>query len=90
MRMTRKGMVPKLKRRDGLMLVIGCLIALAGVGIFKLVKDHRSAIPYQAAGVNSPWIPSTVKRWQSPIDEMSKKYACRQTGITCFTATRAS
>jgi soluble lytic murein transglycosylase-like protein len=56
------------------MLLAGVLAALAGVGIFKLVESHRSAVPYQASGINSPWIPSTVKHWQTPIDEMSKKY----------------
>jgi soluble lytic murein transglycosylase-like protein len=64
----------KLSRRDLAMLLAGGLIVIAGVGVYKLYKDHQSAIPYQSAGINSPWVPSTVKHWQGPIDEMSKKY----------------
>lgn len=56
------------------MLLAGCLVALAGVGVVKSIDNHRSAIPYQSAGIDSSWIPSTVKHWQAPIDEMSKKY----------------
>jgi soluble lytic murein transglycosylase-like protein len=63
-----------LSRRDVGMLLIGCLIALASVELVTFIKDHRSAVPYQAVGINSPWIPSTVRHWQQPINEMAKKY----------------
>lgn len=56
------------------MLFIGFLIALAGVGAWKLIVEHRSALPYQKTGIDSPWIPSTVKYWQGPINEEAKKY----------------
>ncbi|MGH7192093.1 MAG: transglycosylase SLT domain-containing protein, partial [Candidatus Saccharimonadales bacterium] len=56
------------------MLVAGGLIVAAGFGLDKLYRNHQSAIPYQAAGVNAPWIPSTVKYWNGTIDEMGKKY----------------
>jgi soluble lytic murein transglycosylase-like protein len=60
--------------RDAAMFAIGLVIALAGAGIYKFHMDHRTAIPYQTAGVDSPWIPSTVKHWNGTINEMGKKY----------------
>jgi soluble lytic murein transglycosylase-like protein len=44
------------------------------VAVAKLINSHQSAIPYQKTGIDSPWIPSTVKHWQDPINEMAKKY----------------
>lgn len=64
----------KLSKRDWILLLSGSLITLACVGVVRLVASHRTPLPYQSTGINSPWIPSTVKHWQSPIDEMSKKY----------------
>lgn len=64
----------RLSRRDLVMIIVGLLIALIAVGGAKLIKDHKSALPYQSKGIDSPWMPSTVKYWQSPINEMAKKY----------------
>ena len=64
----------RLSRRDAAMFVLGIVIALAGIGIHRFQLDHRTAIPYQSAGVDSPWIPSTVKHWNGTINEMGKKY----------------
>lgn len=64
----------KLSKRDGLMLCIGVVVTLGGVGIARMLHNHQSALPYQSAGLNSPWIPSTVKHWQGAIKDMSKKY----------------
>ncbi len=38
------------------------------------MHSHRTALPYSKSGLNSPWIPATVKYWGQPIDEMAKKY----------------
>ncbi len=56
------------------MFIVGVLVALACVGIYKYHMDHRTAVPYQSAGVDSPWIPSTVKHWDGTINQMGKKY----------------
>lgn len=64
----------RLKHRDWTMILIGCVITLTGIEIVHQIKTHQSAIPYETEGLNSPWIPSTVKHWQQPVDEISKKY----------------
>lgn len=64
----------RLTRRDLAAVVIGILIALAGMSLYKFNMDHRTAIPYRSAGIDSPWIPSTVKHWDDIIDEMGQKY----------------
>jgi len=64
----------RLSRREEILFVAGFVIALAGMGILKFFHDHQAAIPYQEAGIDSPWIPSTVKYWKDPINEQSKKY----------------
>jgi soluble lytic murein transglycosylase-like protein len=61
-------------RRDWLLLVIGALIALAGVGVVTLIERAQVPLRPEQAEISSPWIPATVKRWQGPIDAMAKKY----------------
>jgi hypothetical protein len=63
-----------LARRDGLFLLLGVVIALAGVGVINLIDNARTPIPYQPAGITAAWIPSTVKHWSGPINQMAKKY----------------
>lgn len=60
--------------RDWGMLLTGVAGVLVIVGITTWV--HRSQTPLQpeAATITSPWIPSTVKYWQTPIDQNAKKY----------------
>lgn len=70
----RINITKRVRRRDIAAFLLGMIIAIAIFGAVNLLKDHRSAIPYQAAGINSPWIPSTVKYWQGPINEMAKRY----------------
>jgi soluble lytic murein transglycosylase-like protein len=66
--------VKKLRRHDWLMLLSGAVIACAVFGIIRLVDDAQTPLRPEATGITSPWIPSTVKRWADPIDEMSKRY----------------
>lgn len=56
------------------MLLAGAVIVLVVAGIVTWV--HRSVTPLapQADSITSPWIPSTVKHWQTPIDQNAKKY----------------
>lgn len=61
-------------RHDWLMILLGAIIACAGFGIAKLIHDAQVPLRPEASGISSPWIPSTVKHWQGPIDEMAKKY----------------
>lgn len=64
----------RLTRRDLAMFAAGVVIVLIGLGVTRYMHDHQTAIPYQAKGVDSPWIPSTVKHWDGTINEMGKKY----------------
>lgn len=42
------------------------------VGIVDFAHAHQTPMPYQP--LSSPWVPSTVKHWQTPINEEAKKY----------------
>ncbi len=64
----------RLSKRDAIMILAGIIIASAGFGIARYTHDHRTAIPYRPAGIDSPWIPGTVRHWNDIIDEMGKKY----------------
>lgn len=56
------------------MMVIGAVIALAGVGAMMIFKSDPTPLKPTNAGVTIPWLPATVQRWQDPINEMAKKY----------------
>ena len=56
------------------MLILGILITLAGVKIGDVIRNSRTPLSSSSAGITIPWLPETVKRWQAPINEMSKKY----------------
>jgi soluble lytic murein transglycosylase-like protein len=56
------------------MLLLGAVLACAVFGIIRLVHNAQTPLRPEASGITSPWIPSTVKRWAGPIDEMSKRY----------------
>lgn len=59
---------------DWLYMLSGALIALAVVGGFTWWERSKVPLRPESASINSPWIPSTVKHWQGPIDRMAKKY----------------
>jgi hypothetical protein len=56
------------------LILVGVFITLVGVGIITLINHSRVPLKPETPTITSPWIPSTVKHWQTPIDEMSKKY----------------
>lgn len=68
------GLYKRFDRRDGIAFIAGALFVVLCVWLHMLYHNHKSAIPYQAKGIDSPWIPSTVKHWQSNINEEAKKY----------------
>lgn len=57
------------------MLAAGAAIILVIFGIITLISHAKTPLTPQAGTITSPWIPSTVKYWQTPIDQMAKKYA---------------
>lgn len=61
-------------RRDSTLIAAGVVVALIGVGIATLISHARAPLKPQADTVTSPWIPSTVKYWQTPINQNAKKY----------------
>jgi soluble lytic murein transglycosylase-like protein len=56
------------------MMVAGVVIALVILGVTTLISHSKTPLGPQAATITSPWIPSTVKHWQQPIDQMAQKY----------------
>ena len=68
------GNVKQLQRRDWALMGTGAIAALACAGIVTLIQHAQVPLRPEARGITSPWIPSTVKRWEQPIDEMAKKY----------------
>jgi soluble lytic murein transglycosylase-like protein len=64
----------RIHKRDLIMIVVGAVIALGCVEIVSFIYNARTPIPYQSAGINSPWIPPTVKHWSYLIDPISKEY----------------
>lgn len=56
------------------MLAIGAVVVLVILGIITLISHSRTPLAPQAATITSPWIPSTVKHWEKPIDQMAQKY----------------
>jgi soluble lytic murein transglycosylase-like protein len=63
-----------IKRRDWLLVLAGAVVILIVWGISAWITHSRLPLKPQAGSITSPWIPSTVKRWQAPIDQMAKKY----------------
>lgn len=62
------------RRRDWLFLWIGALIIAAIWGISALITHSRLPLKPEARSITSPWIPATVKKWETPIDQMAGKY----------------
>jgi soluble lytic murein transglycosylase-like protein len=63
-----------LSRRDGVMLFVGAAFTLAVVELVSLAHDSQTALPYQSAGINAPWIAPTVRHWRGTIDTMAARY----------------
>jgi soluble lytic murein transglycosylase-like protein len=61
-------------RHDSMMLAIGAVIIVAIWGIMTIVQHSKTPLAPETNTITSPWIPSTVKYWQQPIDQMAKKY----------------
>jgi soluble lytic murein transglycosylase-like protein len=65
-----------LKPRDYVLACAGAIIAMAILGGIMLLTEHNqpTVISYQEAGITAAWIPPTVRHWDKPITEMSRKY----------------
>ncbi len=63
-----------LTTRDYILAIIGAVLAMAIIGVIMLINNSRTPLPYQDTGITAAWIPPTVKHWDKPINEMSKKY----------------
>src|SRR6478735_8243796 len=60
--------------RDTVMISAGVALAAAGFIGLHVIRNSKTAVPYQEEGITARWIPSTVKRWDRQINEMAKKY----------------
>lgn len=64
-----------LSRRDTIMVGLGLLVCLAS---FRLVSflEHEAVTPLapQSVAITIPWIPNTIKQYESQIDASAKKY----------------
>jgi soluble lytic murein transglycosylase-like protein len=56
------------------MIAAGAAGLLVILGIITLISHSKTPLSPQASTITSPWIPSTVKYWQTPIDQMAQKY----------------
>lgn len=60
--------------QDWKMLSIGVAIVALVWGLMTLIDHSKVPLKPQADTITSPWIPSTVKYWQTSIDQNAKKY----------------
>lgn len=56
------------------MVAVGALTVLLGVATTNYIRNQQVPIPYHSKGITAAWIPDTVRRWESMINEMGKKY----------------
>jgi len=61
-------------RHDWLVLLAGIAITVAGFLLADLIHHMQVPLKPQTTSITSPWIPSTVKRWQPQIEANAKKY----------------
>jgi soluble lytic murein transglycosylase len=60
--------------RELLLFLEGAILVLIIWGITVLVTHSHLPLKPQSATITSPWVPSTVKKWEPQIDQMAKKY----------------
>lgn len=60
--------------RSWLFFLFGAAIVLVIWGITVLITHSRLPLKPEADHITSPWVPQTVKKWETPIDQMAKKY----------------
>lgn len=53
---------------------MGAAIVVLGLNMVDMVKNHPLPLAPQTAGISSPWVPESVKKWDPIISEMSAKY----------------
>ena len=61
-------------RHDWLVLLTGVVITVAGFLLADAIHHMQVPLKPQTTSITSPWIPSTVKRWQPQIEANAKKY----------------
>jgi soluble lytic murein transglycosylase-like protein len=69
----RKLAWPKGRREWGL-VAGGALVVSAIWGISTWATQSRLPLKPKADRITASWIPATVKKWETPIDQMAKKY----------------
>jgi hypothetical protein len=63
-----------LNRREWLLVLSGALVVLITWGISEWITHSRLPLKPQSDHITSPWVPQTVKRWETPIDQRASKY----------------
>jgi soluble lytic murein transglycosylase-like protein len=61
-------------RRDYLLILLGAVLATLVFGIIRLIDNAQVPLRPASAHITISWLPSTVRRWETPIDQMAKKY----------------
>ncbi len=59
---------------DWLILSVGVVLTVAGFLIADAIHHMQVPLKPETSSITSPWIPSSVKRWQTPIVANAKKY----------------
>lgn len=60
--------------KEWLLVLAGAVLMLGAVGLGLALQPEPLPLKPQTAGVTIPWLPETVKHWQTPIAAMAKKY----------------
>jgi soluble lytic murein transglycosylase-like protein len=62
------------QRQNIVVFSLGFGAALLVIGSIQWLQSQQTPLQPQSSTITIPWIPSTVKRWSGPIDEMAKRY----------------
>lgn len=62
------------KRRDAIIFLCGAVLVLLVWGVMTWRQHSQLPLKPEAATITSPWIPPTVKHWESQIDQNAAKY----------------
>ncbi len=69
------------KKRNGInalspnvLIIIGTVIVLIVLAMIYTSEKSNKPLGKKENSITIPWIPTTVKRWEKPIVDMSKKY----------------
>ncbi|HEY5667815.1 MAG TPA: lytic transglycosylase domain-containing protein [Candidatus Saccharimonadales bacterium] len=61
-------------QRDLIMVCVGIVIALIVFGLGILRQHMQTPLPAESDQITTAWIPDTVKKWHTQIEQQAKRY----------------